>query len=126
MFRKAAAALAVDQRGAVGILMALSAPVLAGMAMLAIDAGRYINLHTAVQQGADALALAAAAELDGKSDSIVRANRALANITSNDPRFGSSSSRITAESVRDLAAQPPRHDYAITTGHIHTDQHRAR
>src|SRR5215203_1178594 len=76
MLRKAAAALAVDERGAVGILMALSAPVLAGMAMLAIDAGRYMNLHTSVQQGADALALAAAAELDGKSDSIVRANRA--------------------------------------------------
>ena len=125
MLRKAAAALAVDERGAVGILMALSAPVLAGMAMLAIDAGRYMNLHTSVQQGADALALAAAAELDGKSDSIVRANRALANITSNDPRFGTSTSRITAASVRYLTTLPASDATAIPAANVTTDPTRA-
>ena len=69
-------------------------PVLFGFAMLAVDAGRYFNLHTSVQWAADALALAAAAELDRKPDAIIRANRAIDNLVANDQRFGNSAGRI--------------------------------
>ena len=59
-----------DPRGGVAALVAITLPVLFGFAMLAVDAGRYFNLHTSVQWAADALALAGAAELDRKDDSI--------------------------------------------------------
>ncbi|MFB9984190.1 TadE/TadG family type IV pilus assembly protein [Mesorhizobium kowhaii] len=83
-----------DQRGIAMIFVAIMLPVLIGFAVLAIDMSRANDLHNDLQKGVDALALAAAAELDGKSDSITRANRAVANLgvtnktkfsTSNDP-----------------------------------------
>lgn len=69
-----------DQRGIAMILVAIMLPVLVGFAVLAIDGSRASGLHNDLQKGVDALALATAAELDGKSDSIVRANRAAANL----------------------------------------------
>jgi Flp pilus assembly protein TadG len=125
VLRKAFSALRADERGGIGILMALSAPVLLGMAMLAIDGGRYMNLHTSMQNGADALALVAAAELDGQSDAITRANRALANVTANDPRFGTSGARITAASVRYLPSLPTSDATAIPTANVTTDPTKA-
>lgn len=77
-----------DRRGAVLPVVALALPVLFGFTMLAVDGGRYFNLHTSVQWAADALALAGAAELDRKPDAITRANRAIDNLVANDQRFG--------------------------------------
>lgn len=51
--------------------------VIIGMSALAVDGARYVSLQTQLQNGADQLALAAAAELNGKTDSIRRANAAL-------------------------------------------------
>jgi Flp pilus assembly protein TadG len=51
--------------------------VIIGMSALAVDGARYVSLQTQLQNGADQLALAAAAELNGKTDSITRANAAL-------------------------------------------------
>nr|WP_246684365.1 pilus assembly protein TadG-related protein [Mesorhizobium sp. B2-6-5] len=47
-------------------------PVLVGFSLLAIDMSRASSLHNDPQKGVDALALAAAAELDGRSDNITR------------------------------------------------------
>jgi Flp pilus assembly protein TadG len=69
-----------DQRGIALILVSITLPALIGFSLLAIDMSRVNNLHNDLQKGADALALATAAELDGRSDSITRADRALANI----------------------------------------------
>ena len=66
-----------NRGGGVLPVVGVTLPVLLGFAVLAVDAGRYFNLHTSVQWAADALALAAAAELDRKPDAIVRANRAI-------------------------------------------------
>src|SRR5947199_10783699 len=74
--------------GAVGIYAALLLPVLAGTALLAVDASRLFNLQTALQKGADALALAGAAELDRKPNSITRANAAIASLVVNKDKFG--------------------------------------
>ncbi|MER8645772.1 pilus assembly protein TadG-related protein [Mesorhizobium sp. M1252] len=65
-----------DQRGIAMILVAIMLPVLVGFALLAIDMSRAYGLHNDLQKGVDALALATAAELDGRSDSITRANLA--------------------------------------------------
>ncbi|MDX8500274.1 pilus assembly protein TadG-related protein [Mesorhizobium sp. VK4C] len=79
-----------DQRGIAMILVAIMLPVLVGFALLAIDMSRASGLHNDLQKGADALALAAAAELDGRSDSIFRANNAVTNLLANRTLFSTS------------------------------------
>ncbi|ESX12640.1 pilus assembly protein TadG-related protein [Mesorhizobium sp. M1148] len=69
-----------DQRGIAMILVAIMLPVLVGFALLAIDMSRANSLHNDMQKGADAFVLAAAAELDGNTDAITRANRARDNL----------------------------------------------
>lgn len=79
-----------DQRGIAMILLAILLPVFVGLALLAIDMSRASGLHNDLQKGADAYALAAAAELDGNSDAITRANRAVANLLTNSTKFSTS------------------------------------
>ncbi|PBB39565.1 hypothetical protein CK221_01720 [Mesorhizobium sp. WSM3868] len=76
-----------DQRGIAMILVAIMLPVLVGFALVTIDMSRATGLHNDLQKGVDALALAAAAELDGRSDSITRANRAVTNLLANRTLF---------------------------------------
>src|SRR5688572_16139909 len=60
--------------GAVLVWFALTLPVILGVAALSIDLGRQGHMHTELKWVADAAALAAAKHLDGKDDSIARAN----------------------------------------------------
>ncbi|MER8411580.1 pilus assembly protein TadG-related protein [Mesorhizobium sp. M1342] len=76
-----------DQRGVAMILVAIMLPVIIGFALLVIDMSRANSLHNDLQKGADSFALAAAAELDGKSDAITRSDNALATLVFNTYRF---------------------------------------
>ncbi|TIN36869.1 MAG: hypothetical protein E5Y10_22335 [Mesorhizobium sp.] len=87
-----------DQRGIALILVAITLPAIIGFSLLTIDMSRANNLHNDLQKGADAFSIAAAAELDGKSDSITRADRALATLVSNQYNF------TTTPGPQDLAA----------------------
>ncbi len=58
------------------IIVALSIAVLIGMIGLAVDLGRMFVIKTELQNAADACALAAAKELDGAADSLIRADAA--------------------------------------------------
>jgi hypothetical protein len=78
---------AADESGIAIILVAILLPVIIGFALLVIDMSRAENLQNDTQRGADALALAGAAELDGKSDSWTRAQLAIATLVHNDTRF---------------------------------------
>lgn len=77
-----------DEEGIALAYFAVALPALMGMAMLVIDIGRGNNVHLDLQNAADSLALAAASELDGGSDAIERANRAIENLVGNQGRFG--------------------------------------
>ncbi|TPL40708.1 pilus assembly protein TadG-related protein [Mesorhizobium sp. B2-4-6] len=79
-----------DQRGMALVLVSIMLPAIIGFSLLVIDMSRANNMHFDLQKGADAFALAAAAELDGKSDSITRADRALATLVSNQYYFSDS------------------------------------
>ncbi|TPK85812.1 hypothetical protein FJ936_09835 [Mesorhizobium sp. B2-4-13] len=79
-----------DQRGIAMILVAIMLPVLIGFALLAIDMSRANGLHNDLQKGVDALALATAAELDGRADSITRANLAKTTLLTNKTKFSTS------------------------------------
>jgi hypothetical protein len=63
--------------------------VIVGVAVLALDGARYMSLQTQLQSGADALALAGAAELDRLPDSEMRAIRAINSLLANRTLFGS-------------------------------------
>lgn len=76
-----------DESGLAMILVSIMLPVLIGFALLAIDMSRAGNLHNDLQKGADSFAIAGAAELDGKPDSMTRADNALANLVDNTYRF---------------------------------------
>ncbi|MER8445475.1 pilus assembly protein TadG-related protein [Mesorhizobium sp. M1066] len=85
-----------DQRGIAMILVTIMLPVLVGFAVLAIDMSRANGLHNDLQKGVDALALATAAELDGRSDSITRANLAVTTLLSNTTKFSRSGNHTLA------------------------------
>jgi Flp pilus assembly protein TadG len=64
------------QRGAVAIIVGLSIVVLVGMIGLVVDLGHLFVFKTELQNAADSCAMAAAKELDGTTDALVRAESA--------------------------------------------------
>src|SRR6201997_2695233 len=67
--------------------------VIMGVAVLALDGARYMSLQTQLQNGADALALAGAAELDRLPDAEARAVNAINNLLANSTQFGTGADR---------------------------------
>jgi hypothetical protein len=67
-FCRHAARFGRDQGGAVAVTMALMAPVLIGLAALAVDISLYRFMHNKLQTAADAAALAAAQRLHSPAD----------------------------------------------------------
>ncbi|MER9139836.1 pilus assembly protein TadG-related protein [Mesorhizobium sp. M0830] len=115
-----------DQRGIALILVSVMLPAIIGFSLLAIDMSRMNNLHNDLQKGTDALALAAAAELDGRSDSITRADRALATLVSNNYNFSTADGPVTLAAAgvtrRYLRSLPATDDVAIATANVVPDE----
>ncbi|MDX8455533.1 pilus assembly protein TadG-related protein [Mesorhizobium sp. VK9D] len=108
-----------DQRGIAMILVAILLPVLIGFALLVIDMSRANSLHNDLQKGADAFALAAAAELDGRSDAFVRADRAIDNLLKNQSRFSTADTHTLVRSdltVSYLSGIPANDSIALDEG----------
>ncbi|HET6156705.1 MAG TPA: pilus assembly protein TadG-related protein [Dongiaceae bacterium] len=101
-----------DEGGAVLIYVTIALTVFMGFAALVIDGGRLFSLSTEMQSAADALALAGAAELDGNSDAIERADRAMGKelgvdaLVQNNQTFATGAAAITGFSRRYLTALP--------------------
>jgi len=111
-----------SERGSVMVYVALTMPVFLGLAVLAIDVGRVQNLNTGLQKGADALALAGAAELDRRSDSITRANSAIANLVTNNSNFSTAGqTAVTVASKTYYSVLPPKDLSALSSGTATTD-----
>jgi Flp pilus assembly protein TadG len=120
------------REGSVAIYAAILLPMLIGGALLTVDAARLYSMQTFLQAGADAFALAGAAELDGQSqpngdDSITRADRAIANLVTNYVRLGDAGkAAITVASTTYLSSLPASDASAITNANITTDATQAR
>ena len=91
--------LRADQSGMAFIYVTAMLPVIIGFALLAIDASRVYVLNSSLQHGADAIALAMAAELDHTSDTKTRAERAANNLVSNPATFTSTFSTVNGGTV---------------------------
>ncbi len=119
--------LASDLSGAFAVWAALFAPVLISAAALSVDAARMYNLDQELQSAADALARAGAAELDQRSDSITRSDRAIANLVSNNQKFGKNGSgEVTAQTIRYLIDVPDNDFEEISESLVTTDPKMAR
>jgi Flp pilus assembly protein TadG len=92
-------ALHNDERGAVLIWFSVVMVTLVAVIGLAVDAARFQNLHSNLQEIADAAALAGAKELDGASDAITRATDKAVNYLNNNPAW----SDISASGVQIVA-----------------------
>jgi len=117
-----------DRRGVALIYVSALLPILIGGGLLAIDASRLYNLHTSLQAGADALAVAGGAELDrraaigGGLSSIDRATNAINNLVQNQSRFGASGlSNVTVQNIRFLSTLPANDTDPITVANETTD-----
>jgi hypothetical protein len=101
--------------------------VLIGTAVLAVDASRLSILATTLQKGADALALAGAAELDRKPTAITRAEAAIANMVANRHKFAAGSpGTIATSGVRYLKSLPENDITVIGATHDTADPALAR
>jgi hypothetical protein len=97
-----------DTSGVILPYVTIMLVVIVGTSVLALDGARYMSLHTQLQKGADALALAGAAELDRLPTAITRATNAVDNLlVSNASLFGPSGSQtVVASSIRFLRSLP--------------------
>lgn len=75
------------ERGVVLVMLILVLVILLGIAALALDLGRLYVLRTEMQNAVDAAALAAAAELNARSDAIERARVAGKGLIASDSHF---------------------------------------
>jgi hypothetical protein len=96
-----------DTSGVILPYVTLMLVVIIGMAALALDGARFMSLQTQLQNAADALALAGAAELDRLPDSEERALRAVRNLVGNSSLFGSDAGhKVQIAQIRFLSQIP--------------------
>ena len=113
-----------DRDGAILPFVAIILVVVLGLSALAVDGGRLMSVQTQLQNAADALALAGAAELDRRPDSITRAQAAIDNLISNRVvGAGNQVAKVTA--IDFLRSLPSSDDLPITNANLTDDPTRA-
>src|SRR5260370_33716429 len=96
--------------------------VIVGVSALARDGARYMSLQTQLQNGADALALAGAAELDRTPTAIQRAINAINILITNSSLFGSGPDRnVQVARIKFLGSLPARDSDPILPGNQTSD-----
>src|SRR5262245_14903221 len=96
--------------------------VLVGTSVLAVDGARYMSLQSQLQNGADALALAGAAELDQMSSSITRATNAINNLVTNSTLYGTdTAANVQVSSIQFLSSLPASDATPISGANVTID-----
>jgi len=111
-----------DTHGVILPYVTIMLVVIVGVSVLALDGSRYMSLQTQLQNGADALALAGAAELDRTPTAIERAINAINNLITNSSLFGNGSDRnVQVAGIRFLGSLPARDSDPILPGNQTSD-----
>src|SRR5262252_6217400 len=101
--------------------------VIVGLSVLALDGARFMSLQTQLQNGADALALAGAAELDRLPDAETRARTAIERLLTNSTLFGSGTNRtIAVSNIKFYSRLPARDASPMSAGTLATGAGNAR
>ncbi len=106
-----------SESGAVLVFWGVSFAVLFGIVALSFDLGRMAITQTELQSFADSVALAAAGELDGNDDFIIRAQAAAENLIADRKTFGSGDAVLqgSADYTLTFLTSLPSSDLAATT-----------
>jgi len=116
-----------DSSGAILPYVTLMLVVIIGMAALALDGARYMSLQTQLQNGADALALAGAAELDRLPDSEARGVRAVRSLLANSTLFGAGPDKnVQVAAIQFFSQIPATDDDPVSAGILASDPTSAR
>ena len=116
-----------DTSGIILPYVTLMLVVIVGMAVLAIDGARFMSLQTQLQNGADALALAGAAELDRLPDAEDRAVHAIRSLLANSSLFDAGSNKNVQVAGTQFFSQIPTTDDApMSAGTVAPDPTHAR
>src|SRR5215472_7142978 len=110
-----------DEDGIVLPYVAMTLAVIVGFAALALDGSRLMSVQTQMQGAADALALAGAAELDRRPDSIIRAQAAIRGLLANPIAGAGIGETAQVESIEFLSSLPANDDSPITTRNLTED-----
>src|SRR5258708_9520903 len=122
-----ARALWNDTSGVILPYVTVMLVVIVGLSVLALDGARLMSLQTQLQNAADALALAGAAELDRLPDAETRARTAIERLLTNSTLFGSRASRTIAVShIKFYSRLPSSHASPMPAGQPATDPGNAR
>ena len=114
-----------DTQGLILPYVTMMLIVIIGVSVLALDGARYMSLQTQLQNGADALALAGAAELDRLPDARIRAVRAIDNLVANGTLFGQQR-RVQVSRVEFYNRLPADDSRPMSEGLLATDGTNAR
>lgn len=115
-----------DVSGGVLVWATAALPAVLGGAALAVDVSRIYNLEAQLQAAADSYARAGAAELDGRGDSLVRADRAIRNLVKNEENFSTSAGVVEIESIRYLTGTPADGFSVVGNDYKTADPHSAK
>jgi hypothetical protein len=116
-----------DTSGVILPYVTIMLVIVVGVAVLALDGARFMSLQTQLQNGADALALAGAAELDRLPDSEARAINAINRLLTNSTLFGSDTDRdVQVAGVSFYSRLPPSDASPIATGTLASSPTNAR
>lgn len=115
-----------SEDGGILVFWAMSLTIMLGLVALSFDLGRLGVTREELQSYADSVALAAAGELDGEADAIIRATAAAANLVSDSQTFGTADSVLSGASdytLTFLSALPNSDTAAVTA--VTTDPRQA-
>jgi Flp pilus assembly protein TadG len=102
-----------DESGAILVLWGVALAVMLGIVAMSFDFGRVAATQSELQSYADHVALAAAGELDGRTDAITRATAAAANLITDMQTFGAGGQALTsADYAIDFYSTLPSSDLA--------------
>ncbi len=125
--RREAECLWRDTRGVILPYVTIMLVVIIGVALLALDGARLMSLQTQLQNGADAFALAGAAELDRLPDAETRATNAINRLLTNSTLFGTGTNKNVQVSSIEFYSELPASDVSpISTGTLATSSLDAR
>ena len=110
--KASAAALWADTDGIILPYVTIMLVIFVGVGALALDGARSTSLQTQLQKGADALAIAGAAELDRLTTSTSRATNAINTLVTNSSLL--TGANVTVSSIRFLSSLPASDNTAIT------------
>lgn len=116
-----------DTQGLILPYVTVMLVVIIGISVLALDGARLMSLQTQLQNGADALAIAGAAELDRLPDAQERAIRAINTLVANSTLFGTGASRSVRVAGIQFYQQLPASDASpMSAGTLAGDPTNAR